>query len=506
MANYTKTTNFTSKDSLPSGDPNKVIRGSEFDAEFNNIETAINSKFDAANVSSFGSSLIDDADAVTARNTLQIPHEITDFSTKPTVTSGTSSAYTASVGETSLEVGRIYNVVVHATNSSPCTLDLDGLGAKSIKLLNGDDIPSGFLVQNSSIKVRYDGTNFILVQPFYDPSVKINLLRRNFEISAIQGGQKLEFTPPNIIRDFALEKLFNKYALFVGNGNQIYPVEIRSIFSSSWINIAGTINASSDNANKVVFFKQGNQFIISWNSGTNYGITRTNYDGTGHTGITSGLSTKTTTSIDEDGTTCAVGAINNEYTISTDSLNWTKYTGPFPNTNYSCNIAYSKSLNKWFNFSYYFDGANTNYYIYSSTNLTTWSLDYNLSVSGDFSGPFPEFVETLSYIIIFFGPSYIYANKSNTSSWTRELFSNSQSISSGNFSVSRATTLEDIPICSSSSVNGILCTTNITDVNSWKWIACLPPRPSVVTRDKNYNRILISDSINYTSYMSQELV
>ena len=37
MSNYTKATNFTAKDSLPSGDTNKVVRGSEFDTEFNAI-------------------------------------------------------------------------------------------------------------------------------------------------------------------------------------------------------------------------------------------------------------------------------------------------------------------------------------------------------------------------------------------------------------------------------------------------------------------------------------
>jgi hypothetical protein len=48
VANYTKTTNFTSKDSLSSGDTNKIIRGSEFDTEFNAIATAVQTKADAA--------------------------------------------------------------------------------------------------------------------------------------------------------------------------------------------------------------------------------------------------------------------------------------------------------------------------------------------------------------------------------------------------------------------------------------------------------------------------
>ena len=44
MANYTKATNFLAKDSLASGDAAKIIKGSEFDTEFNALQTAVNSK------------------------------------------------------------------------------------------------------------------------------------------------------------------------------------------------------------------------------------------------------------------------------------------------------------------------------------------------------------------------------------------------------------------------------------------------------------------------------
>lgn len=47
MANYTKGTDFRSKDYLPSGDPDKVVSGAEIDSEFNNIATAIATKADA---------------------------------------------------------------------------------------------------------------------------------------------------------------------------------------------------------------------------------------------------------------------------------------------------------------------------------------------------------------------------------------------------------------------------------------------------------------------------
>jgi hypothetical protein len=48
MSNYTKTTNFAAKDSLPSGNANKIVRGTEIDTEYTNIATAVNSKADTA--------------------------------------------------------------------------------------------------------------------------------------------------------------------------------------------------------------------------------------------------------------------------------------------------------------------------------------------------------------------------------------------------------------------------------------------------------------------------
>lgn len=48
MTDYTITTNFGAKDSLPSGNAAKVIKGSEFTTEFTNIATAVNSKADTA--------------------------------------------------------------------------------------------------------------------------------------------------------------------------------------------------------------------------------------------------------------------------------------------------------------------------------------------------------------------------------------------------------------------------------------------------------------------------
>lgn len=46
MSSYTKSTDFASKDSLLTGNPLKVVKGTELDDEFNSIQTAINSKAD----------------------------------------------------------------------------------------------------------------------------------------------------------------------------------------------------------------------------------------------------------------------------------------------------------------------------------------------------------------------------------------------------------------------------------------------------------------------------
>ena len=48
MSNYTKLTDFATKDTLPSGNAGKLVKGTEIDDEFNAIETAITSKANTA--------------------------------------------------------------------------------------------------------------------------------------------------------------------------------------------------------------------------------------------------------------------------------------------------------------------------------------------------------------------------------------------------------------------------------------------------------------------------
>jgi hypothetical protein len=48
MTSYTKATDFAAKDSLSTGNPAKLVKGTEIDDELNLIEAAINSKANTA--------------------------------------------------------------------------------------------------------------------------------------------------------------------------------------------------------------------------------------------------------------------------------------------------------------------------------------------------------------------------------------------------------------------------------------------------------------------------
>jgi hypothetical protein len=75
MSNYTITTNFGAKDSLPSGNAGKVIKGSEFTTEFTNIKTAVATKADTAGDTFTGAVTFDAA--VTVNSTATITGDLT---------------------------------------------------------------------------------------------------------------------------------------------------------------------------------------------------------------------------------------------------------------------------------------------------------------------------------------------------------------------------------------------------------------------------------------------
>jgi hypothetical protein len=84
MSNYTKATNFATKDALPTGNALKIVSGTEIDTEFSNIETAVNTKADTSAMNA-----ADDLKANISSPTF------TGVPTAPTATVGTNTTQLA---------------------------------------------------------------------------------------------------------------------------------------------------------------------------------------------------------------------------------------------------------------------------------------------------------------------------------------------------------------------------------------------------------------------------
>ena len=97
MSDYTKSTDFASKDSLPSGDAAKIVKGTEIDTEFNNIAVAIATKADLASPGFSGSP------------------------TAPTQSSGDSSTKLATTAFVAAALGALYPVGSIYTNAAVST-------------------------------------------------------------------------------------------------------------------------------------------------------------------------------------------------------------------------------------------------------------------------------------------------------------------------------------------------------------------------------------------------
>jgi hypothetical protein len=102
MSNYTKATNFATKDTLPTGDSNKIVKGTEIDNEFNSISGAISSKADIASPT------------------------FTGTPAAPTATAGSSTTQLATTAFVTAALGAIYPVgsiyVNAAVSTNPATL------------------------------------------------------------------------------------------------------------------------------------------------------------------------------------------------------------------------------------------------------------------------------------------------------------------------------------------------------------------------------------------------
>ena len=128
MSNYSKLTNFASKDSLASGNPLKVIKGTEIDDEFEAIETSVGTKADLAS---------------------------------PTFT-GTPAAPTASAGTNSTQIATtafVTTAISNGINSSSASVLVDNVKLNDLYF---DQATTGWKVTqdgSNNLVFSFNGTN-----------------------------------------------------------------------------------------------------------------------------------------------------------------------------------------------------------------------------------------------------------------------------------------------------------------------------------------------------------
>jgi hypothetical protein len=110
---------------------------------------------------------------------------------------GTGTAYLINLtpSPTNLVKGMFIHIKAHVKNSGPATVDVNSLGVKNIKKIDGSDLKQGDIPENGVITLVYDGTNFQLANSAMDKEQTgvnaSNIMRAFEEIQENHGGALL---------------------------------------------------------------------------------------------------------------------------------------------------------------------------------------------------------------------------------------------------------------------------------------------------------------------------
>jgi len=112
VTDYTKSTNFATKDSLSSGNALKIVKGTEIDTEFNSIATAIATKSDLASPTFTGTVTIPTATITTA--TITNPND-GKGNLRTIVQNAQTSSYTLVAADAGKHVSTTAGVIIPAS-------------------------------------------------------------------------------------------------------------------------------------------------------------------------------------------------------------------------------------------------------------------------------------------------------------------------------------------------------------------------------------------------------
>lgn len=144
MANYTKATNFAAKDSLPSGNSGKIVKGTEIDTEFNAIASAIASKTDS------------NSPAFTGTPTAPTPSAGND-STQLATTAFVNTAITNERSTTATLTNKTLSNATISSLSSPLAVAAGGTGTATPSLVAGTNITISGSFPNQTINATPSG-------------------------------------------------------------------------------------------------------------------------------------------------------------------------------------------------------------------------------------------------------------------------------------------------------------------------------------------------------------
>lgn len=168
MANYTKSTNFASKDSLLTGNPSKLVRGSEIDTEFNNIATSIASKADSASPALTGTPTAPTAAAGT--NTTQIANTLFVTTNFPT----TNIAFTGDNTHAGMETFRDnkFEITDNSDTTKKLNFEVSGVTTATTRTLTVPD-KNGTIALTSDLvaATALDAVNSTIVTGTYSVSL-----------------------------------------------------------------------------------------------------------------------------------------------------------------------------------------------------------------------------------------------------------------------------------------------------------------------------------------------